>query len=124
ALLKHWETGPQTSASPQESARRAAGLTPSDVAAWRRLAEGRRLTSPGSPARRSHPFGPANSVTRLQGYGLARRGFLPFCDVWRGPECHLPLRVFVQARRVPASRTATGGGSAKRVGCEVVHRTG
>ncbi|WP_336980489.1 DUF4231 domain-containing protein [Altererythrobacter fulvus] len=47
ALLKHWEASPQTSASLQEFARRAADIMLSDVAAWRLLAEGRRLTIPG-----------------------------------------------------------------------------
>lgn len=46
-LLTRWETGPKTSAALQEFARRAADIMLSDVAAWRLLAEGRRLTIPG-----------------------------------------------------------------------------
>lgn len=47
ALLARWETGPKNSANLQEFARRAADIMLSDVAAWRLLAEGRRLTIPG-----------------------------------------------------------------------------
>ncbi|MBS1240082.1 MAG: hypothetical protein H6R45_788, partial [Proteobacteria bacterium] len=47
ALLAHWEAGPKTAAALQEFARRAADIMLSDVAAWRLLAEGRRLTIPG-----------------------------------------------------------------------------
>ena len=47
ALLAHWQQGPKTSAALQEFARRAADIMLSDVAAWRLLAEGRRLTIPG-----------------------------------------------------------------------------
>jgi hypothetical protein len=47
ALLTHWEAGPKTSLKLQEFARRAADIMLSDVAAWRLLAEGRRLTIPG-----------------------------------------------------------------------------
>jgi hypothetical protein len=47
ALLARWEAGPKTSAALQEFARRATDIMLSDVAAWRLLAEGRRLTIPG-----------------------------------------------------------------------------
>ena len=47
SLLAHWEAGPKTSIKLQEFARRAADIMLSDVAAWRLLAEGRRLTIPG-----------------------------------------------------------------------------
>lgn len=47
ALLARWESGPRNSATLQEIARRAADIMLSDVAAWRLLAEGRRLTIPG-----------------------------------------------------------------------------
>jgi hypothetical protein len=47
ALLAHWEAGPKTAAALQEFARRSADIMLSDVAAWRLLAEGRRLTIPG-----------------------------------------------------------------------------
>jgi hypothetical protein len=46
-LLARWEAGPKTSAALQEFARRAADIMLGDVAAWRLLAEGRRLTIPG-----------------------------------------------------------------------------
>lgn len=46
-LIARWEGGPKTSAALQEFARRAADIMLSDVAAWRLLAEGRRLTIPG-----------------------------------------------------------------------------
>jgi hypothetical protein len=46
-LLAHWQAGPKTSIALQEFARRAADIMLSDVAAWRLLAEGRRLTIPG-----------------------------------------------------------------------------
>ena len=46
-LIARWEAGPKTSAALQEFARRAADIMLSDVAAWRLLAEGRRLTIPG-----------------------------------------------------------------------------
>lgn len=47
SLLAHWEAGPKSAAALQEFARRAADIMLSDVAAWRLLAEGRRLTIPG-----------------------------------------------------------------------------
>jgi hypothetical protein len=47
ALLAHWEAGPKDAAALQGFARRAADIMLSDVAAWRLLAEGRRLTIPG-----------------------------------------------------------------------------
>lgn len=47
ALLTRWKNGPRSSAALQEMARRAADIMLSDVAAWRLLAEGRRLTIPG-----------------------------------------------------------------------------
>ena len=46
-LLAWWERGPQSAATLQETARRAGDIMLSDVAAWRLLAEGRRLTIPG-----------------------------------------------------------------------------
>lgn len=46
-LLARWEAGPKDSAALQEFARRAADIMLSDVAAWRLLAEGRRLSIPG-----------------------------------------------------------------------------
>jgi hypothetical protein len=46
-LLARWEAGPKTSAALQDFARRAADIMLGDVAAWRLLAEGRRLTIPG-----------------------------------------------------------------------------
>jgi len=47
ALLEEWEAGRQNSARLQEFAQRAADIMLSDVAAWRLLAEGRRLSIPG-----------------------------------------------------------------------------
>jgi hypothetical protein len=45
--LARWRAGPKTAAALQDFARRAADIMLSDVAAWRLLAEGRRLTIPG-----------------------------------------------------------------------------
>ncbi|CAN5448577.1 hypothetical protein BH11PSE5_BH11PSE5_26620 [soil metagenome] len=47
ALLARWEAGPPSAAELQKFARRAADIMLGDVAAWRLLAEGRRLTIPG-----------------------------------------------------------------------------
>ncbi len=47
ALLEQWQAAPNSSAELQEFARRAADIMLGDVAAWRLLAEGRRLTIPG-----------------------------------------------------------------------------
>ena len=47
ALLEQWKAVPPSSAALQEFARRAADIMLGDVAAWRLLAEGRRLTIPG-----------------------------------------------------------------------------
>jgi Protein of unknown function (DUF4231) len=47
ALVEAWERGPATSAALQEFASRSAEIMLGDVAAWRLLAEGRRLTIPG-----------------------------------------------------------------------------
>ncbi|HSG35277.1 MAG TPA: hypothetical protein VLA37_12140 [Sphingomonadaceae bacterium] len=47
AILKEWEAGPHTTITLQDMARRAADIMLGDVAAWRLLAEGRRLTIPG-----------------------------------------------------------------------------
>jgi len=47
ALLARWETGPRTASALQGFARRASDIMLADVAAWRLLAEGRRLTIPG-----------------------------------------------------------------------------
>jgi hypothetical protein len=46
-LMANWETSPQNSAALQDFAQRAANIMLGDVAAWRMLAEGRRLTIPG-----------------------------------------------------------------------------
>jgi len=45
--LARWEAGPKTAAALQDFARRTADIMLGDVAAWRLLAEGRRLTIPG-----------------------------------------------------------------------------
>lgn len=47
ALLAGWEAGPHNTVALQAFARRAADIMIGDVAAWRLLAEGRRLTIPG-----------------------------------------------------------------------------
>lgn len=47
ALVANWEESPITSAALQQFARGAADVMLSDVAAWRLLAEGRRLNIPG-----------------------------------------------------------------------------
>jgi hypothetical protein len=47
ALLDQWEKGPHTTVTLQDFARQAADIMIGDVAAWRLLAEGRRLTIPG-----------------------------------------------------------------------------
>jgi len=47
ALLAEWEQGPHNTVTLQDFARRAADIMIGDVAAWRMLAEGRRLTIPG-----------------------------------------------------------------------------
>jgi len=46
-LLSQWEAGPHSAIALQDFARRAADIMIGDVAAWRLLAEGRRLTIPG-----------------------------------------------------------------------------
>lgn len=46
-LLAHWDSGPKTAAALQDFARRAADIMLGDLAAWRLLTEGRRLTIPG-----------------------------------------------------------------------------
>jgi hypothetical protein len=47
ALIARWEAGPQTAAAFQAFAGEAADIMLGDVAAWRLLAEGRRLAIPG-----------------------------------------------------------------------------
>jgi len=47
ALLAKWQVGTRDGAALQDFARRAADIMLADVAAWRLLAEGRRLTIPG-----------------------------------------------------------------------------
>jgi hypothetical protein len=47
AVLSDWQASPPSSASLQDFARRAAEVMLGDVAAWRLLAEGRRLAIPG-----------------------------------------------------------------------------
>jgi hypothetical protein len=47
ALLAQWDAGPHNTVTLQDFARRAADIMIGDVAAWRLLAEGRRLTIPG-----------------------------------------------------------------------------
>ncbi len=47
ALLERWEAGPRDGAALQTLARGASDVMLGDVAAWRLLAEGRRLTIPG-----------------------------------------------------------------------------
>jgi hypothetical protein len=45
--LARWDSGPKTAAALQRFARHTAEVMLGDVAAWRLLAEGRRLTIPG-----------------------------------------------------------------------------
>jgi hypothetical protein len=45
--IEQWEAGEKNAASLQQFARRSTDVMLGDVAAWRLLAEGRRLTIPG-----------------------------------------------------------------------------